>query len=827
MLLKGEIPSLINGVSQQPPAMRQPTQCEEQINCYSSAVDGLRRRPGTTYVTSIPGVDYPDDCFVHFYERTDSEKYIFIISNKPGAPMKVYDLTGKEYPVYNAENVPYLIAWKPKDEFKALSIADTTFLLNTKVTVDLEASTAPGIPQEALIYLVTAGVKGMSSRVYINGTLAAEVICGDTEPEQRTTWIVEQLTEKLRTTLPSIDWSIQSRGNVIYLYQKNYVSFDITVADSRGNTVIKCLKDKIKNFNDLPKMASNDMRVEVVGSGGTKYDNYYVKFQQTSPIIHPSVAPTEGFWVECAAWGARQRLDPKKMPVRITREQGSGGVVFRVHTIQWDYRAVGDAITAPPPSFVGCTLNDIFFYRNRLGFLSDENAIYSEVGEYFNFFPTTVTTTVASDPIDNAAAHRRISELKHAISFQDTLIFTTEQTQFYQDSGEVFSGETAAIKTLTEYDVDTKVAPVSSGKAIFLPFQRGAYFGIREYFVDIKGGTYGATDVTSHIPHYLEGRIRAMDVCMNEDTLVCLSDKYKDRIYVYKWFWNGEDKLQSSWSYWTLPTEQILSAKFIGNKLYCVCLRPGWEYLDVYMLALEPGYVDKNPDTQEALAYEYALDCKMFLPVDNTKAPSHWGCGPRKKVNGLIMVGLPSLSTDSFTTSNLAIYALNSTHSPITQYSIYPDGNMRYLAFPEEGNEELYTKPLVVGKTFKSQYKLSPIFLRKQTTNGAYISISEGRLQLRKLGIVFGPSGPFVVKVSPAMRDTHLYVTHEYVAQNVLLGEEASIIGSDAIRGGRFTVPILSRNTNVDITIESDGILPFALLSMEWVGFYTTVAKEL
>jgi hypothetical protein len=59
------------------------------------------------------------------------------------------------------------------------------------------------------------------------------------------------------------------------------------------------------------------------------------------------------------------------------------------------------------------------------------------------------------------------------------------------------------------------------------------------------------------------------------------------------------------------------------------------------------------------------------------------------------------------------------------------------------------------------------------------------------------------------------------------LGEEASIIGSDIIRGGRFTVPILSRNTNVDITIESDGILPFALLSMEWVGFYTTVAKEL
>jgi hypothetical protein len=60
---------------------------------------------------------------------------------------------------------------------------------------------------------------------------------------------------------------------------------------------------------------------------------------------------------------------------------------FTLEGGDWDKRTVGDVTkTNPMPSFVGRTINDVFFHRNRLGFLSDESMILSRSGLYFNFF---------------------------------------------------------------------------------------------------------------------------------------------------------------------------------------------------------------------------------------------------------------------------------------------------------------------------------------------------------------------------------------------------------------------------------------------------------
>ncbi|UZT50288.1 non-contractile tail tubular protein [Enterobacter phage 03_vB_Eclo_IJM] len=64
------------------------------------------------------------------------------------------------------------------------------------------------------------------------------------------------------------------------------------------------------------------------------------------------------------------------------------------------------------PSFVDSTINDVFFYRNRLGFLSGENVIMSRSAGYFAFFLKSVATLSDDDPIDVAVSHPRISILK-------------------------------------------------------------------------------------------------------------------------------------------------------------------------------------------------------------------------------------------------------------------------------------------------------------------------------------------------------------------------------------------------------------------------------
>ena len=52
-LVSSTIPNLINGVSQQPPEIRLPSQCEVQENGISSVVNGLEKRPGTEHVKKL------------------------------------------------------------------------------------------------------------------------------------------------------------------------------------------------------------------------------------------------------------------------------------------------------------------------------------------------------------------------------------------------------------------------------------------------------------------------------------------------------------------------------------------------------------------------------------------------------------------------------------------------------------------------------------------------------------------------------------------------------------------------------------------------------
>ena len=118
---------------------------------------------------------------------------------------------------------------------------------------------------------------------------------------------------------------------------------------------------------------------------------------------------------------------------------------------KWSDRTVGDLDTAPNPSFVGQKLNNIFFFRNRIGFLADDDVILSRVSDFFNFFPETVTTVLDSDPIDIAASHTQISILKHAMTMGEELILFSEKAQFIlKASDDTLTPKTAYIVVATE-----------------------------------------------------------------------------------------------------------------------------------------------------------------------------------------------------------------------------------------------------------------------------------------------------------------------------------------------------------------------------------------
>ena len=97
--------------------------------------------------------------------------------------------------------------------------------------------------------------------------------------------------------------------------------------------------------------------------------------------------------------------NPDTLPIEIV----SNGTDFTLRAMKMADRKAGDDNSNPLSSFVGQFISNVFFFRNRLGFLSGDNVIMSESGLggldstgqlEFNFARTTVTSLLDSDPID-------------------------------------------------------------------------------------------------------------------------------------------------------------------------------------------------------------------------------------------------------------------------------------------------------------------------------------------------------------------------------------------------------------------------------------------
>ena len=91
-LISSTIPNMINGVSQQPPALRLASQAEAVVNCLSSPVEGLTKRPPFVHIakllTGSAGTGRP---FVDIVDRDGTIQYLILI--RDGA-INVFNLDG-------------------------------------------------------------------------------------------------------------------------------------------------------------------------------------------------------------------------------------------------------------------------------------------------------------------------------------------------------------------------------------------------------------------------------------------------------------------------------------------------------------------------------------------------------------------------------------------------------------------------------------------------------------------------------------------------------------------------------------------------------------
>tara|TARA_R100000458_G_scaffold19818_1_gene17546 strand:- start:1394 stop:3451 length:2058 start_codon:yes stop_codon:yes gene_type:complete len=525
-----------------------------------------------------------------------------------------------------------------------------------------------------------------------------------------------------------------------------------------------------QEFADLPTNASVGNLYQVIGSETNSFDTYYVKALSAN-TYEETVKPAETY-----------KLDYSTMPYSIV-PSSSGTFNFTLQQNTWGNRIVGDSTSAPFPSFVGKTLANMFFYKNRLGFITEENVVMSAAGDFLRFFPKTVTTLLDEAPIDVSVAHTKVSLLRHAIPFNESLTLFADTTQFTIENLGSLTPKTISIIPSTEFENDTSVAPVGAGNYLFFVSRKGDFSSVREYYVQSDTVITDALEVTAHVPKYVPKNITKLATSSNEDILVCLSSEDRGKLYIYKWFTDGAQKLQSSWSTWEFATgTSILDINILENELYLVISRSDGVFVEKVKL--------QYPN-DTGLTFNIRADRKTTL-TGSYNAGTNTTTWTLPYVYDGTMVVAKSGSWSN--RKGVDITTTRPTTSTIAATGDYSAASV------------------IVGVPYTMTYQFSTQHVREKEGTQ---SVQSGRLQLRTMRVNYEDTGFFKVQVTPEAR-----TTNEYEFTGVVLNQASSTIEDVILSDGTFRFPVQSKNDRVNISVTSDSYLPCAFQNAEWEGFY-------
>ena len=881
------IPNLVSGVSQQPSSSRLKTSGEQMVNAFPSVVSGLIKRPPSEFVRELsPNMAVSDTAAVHMINRDANEKYILVCGD---GDLELYDEEGTKQTVsfpYGKDYLPTADIWR---KMRFVTVADTTFMLNTDIMVQAtdipEASPSlktvgqvtinqavdsftytitvdgttyaeytsdtpqpeiianegeliqPAIYSDSIVVIAEGLFNDMVARGYTSAELAYNRITFDVPDDATVAGPTYVTTSTLQIPItgvgdfrhnPALKGSVfikkavasvtyavyvgdalagsaRTRSNTTadtalegtaeiarnlaagmrangYLSAEavgTTVTLDIaageklTVLDEFGGGSMEAYTDTIQAFDDLPPSELNGRLVKIQGDLEEAGSSYWVEFK-------------DGIWTESVGYEAKRGLDAATMP-HVLVKVGTNQFEFRQN--DWKDRLVGDEDSNPDPSFVGQKINNMFLFKGRLGLLSGENVILSEVAKLENFYRTTVVQLLSTDLIDIASTTGRVSTLYHAASFSDELILFSDKQQFRLSSANVLSAETVGITNSTGYPCSTLVAPVTVGSSAYFIAEGATNSLAREIFIDGDRKTVSGEDIAVQVPSYIPLNIRGLAASTAADVFLALSEDKPNELYVYKWYITERKKIQSAWCKWTFDENvNIVGMGFLEGYLYLV-----------YKVG-DDVHIDR-------ILVEPILEKELLLDHQITKAD----------FTSITYDGTADETTVVTPYDTPAILEFYKTDAGA--FAPY-DGVTKSAANTYVIPGDVTANQITAGINYEFLYEFSSQYLREKGSGGES-PIQDGRLQLRYFSVIYTNTSYFEAHVTPKGSQTSVSVFN-----GRLLGDPDNVVDLIPKDTGEFKFPVFAQNEEVIIQLKSSQPYPVSIGSVEWTAVYKQKAKR-
>lgn len=769
--------ALLQGVSQQPQAVRPEGKSTEQINFVSDVVRGLTSRAALTHtaiLTAPSGLRFLDVTL--------------------GATTYTLGYSTSELFMWGPDGTPYTVAFQDTDaqnyigtDMRVYVYDDVVYVTNRDTVTAVAASPVASDvwPFSGLAYSLggkfsrdytvtlryaSDGAEAVGTYTTPDGTSA-----GDAE-KTNSNYIIGQLRDSLiaHGSFKAGTTTALSAGTMYVNYS---AAFSLTADDGEEGETVRTHVDTATDVAQLSEIAPHGTLVRITGADEGLEDDYWLRFNSNTTDTLGAGFGTEGVWEEWYNVAEVSSFDLTTLPHTLTLVD----TTFTFARGEWLGRRTGDSETSKFSDFIGYPIRDIGGFQSRLVFAAGPFACMSRTNIPSDFWKKSALAEIATDPISIASTKEGKVTLDWIIPFDRDLVFMSDPGagQFIIAGSDKITPDNASIAQTTAFEMEGGAKPVQTGRTVVFPYKTGAFSGVNEFFTNDTVATNGASSLTDTLSRYIAGLINHMVCSTNLNTILLKTDNpsFSDTVWVYKYLWSGTDKVQSSWSKWVLPGE-VKHFYFDGSEVFVVLWHHSASNYSMNVLDLD---MTEDATTGYHVCLDRRQQCVVTggvvtLPFANASLMQSDGC--------------PSIGSDA------AFLEVNEVASSVFEYTMDPDD------FPDG---------VIVTGGVKIARSIQPTMPFHRNNLGAVIPRSN--LVITDFLVHFENTGFIETTMTSPYRATSSVSVNWFTFD----GDVIDPLGT-GLRSGVLEVPWGERADWSTLTIQSDDIRPTTVLEVEYIG---------
>ena len=549
----------------------------------------------------------------------------------------------------------------------------------------------------------------------------------------------------------------------------------------------------------------------------------------TSGNLSLSSTNVTGYWEETVSPSVSLGINEQTMPIVLIRTSVSP-LTFRAtfldattyldgsdvtspvdptkFVLQWEPRLVGDDDSNSHPTFVDNTIQDIFLFQNRLGFLTEDNVSMSQAGDYYNFYHKSATVLGVADPIDLSCASVKPAVIRSVTPITQGLLLFSDSQQFLMESENgPWTATDVTIRTIANYECDRYLKPVDLGSTVLYTSRNQSWTRAFEIFTRGQRENPSVNESSKLVPEWIPRTI-THTTGSPQNGLWVGSGNTSKTMYLFRFFEQGDERALASWVKWVLPAN-VIHTDIQNDILYVLCSdSTGYSVLQ-HNLVLSPttgGLINSLGNTVDPHIdfWSEVTDATIVNPTAPT-APTY------DQDTRLTKVYLPTYF-DTTKTIRFVV-GLQKTGSPGTAsgytnvVTVETDGGGDYFTIPWNVSNNYiyvgyeYNMEITLPRYYYSLGEAGVDFTAVTTTSrmafytglggDVYFSVLDrGRADWRSID--GARISDFYISDTSPFRDSYVY-----------------------------KVPIYQRPDNYTMKVTSNTPFPVSLVAMQWEGQYS------